>query len=224
MCLLKVESESSIRLFRHQVFKLTSIKGRGKYNLWNTCFLTQCTRWQRRWSLSASSSWRPGELWKDMAIKCFAWTGVKTRGELWARPRYKNKSSSIALPHTVWINGFYTLCSALLGPTGSHLGFLLHRKCCYQQNNCCGLTAIWELSMILQSFLQIKRPITFYYVFRISIPCVLFLSCRMERWLCGMRLQPTRYMNYTECLNSSIIIHISFTSGRDWFKNMYQSY
>lgn len=141
MCLLKVESESSIRLFRHQVFKLTSIKGRVKYNLWNTCFLTQCTRWQRRWSLSASSSWRPGELWKDMAIKCFAWTGVKTRGELWARPRYKNKSSSIALSHTVWINGFYTLCSALLGPTGSHLGFLLHRKCCYQQNNCCGLTA-----------------------------------------------------------------------------------
>lgn len=44
------------------------------------CVCAQCTRWQKRWRVSGSLSWRPGELWRDMATRFCVWTGVRTRG------------------------------------------------------------------------------------------------------------------------------------------------
>lgn len=55
--------------------------GGGRLIRWFSLFMcVQCIKWRRRWRAWASLSWRHGELWRDTATKCCAWTGARTRG------------------------------------------------------------------------------------------------------------------------------------------------
>ena len=84
------------------------------------CAHAQCIRSLRRWRDWVSLSWRPEELWRDMATKFCAWTGVRTRGGLSAPHRSETRPSStplelilhLAADISLWMNksianGFY---------------------------------------------------------------------------------------------------------------------